>query len=202
MSDWSEPVKASPRAGAAPKSSDWSAPVSADEAKNLKSKPSAAGPSDARDIIADVPKDVNALVGGIAQYAKGAVAAGGKIVPEQVARQQAQFDQIRGRMPRAIADYDSGLPWGIRANLSAADPVAGDKERRLVVEKYLPGAQVQYDKSGRMMVKPQGAANSSRSMAAASGMGSLPTWWATRCPLPAASLALRWSRPSWPRPAQ
>ncbi len=160
MTEWSEPVQATKAPPPTAPMSDWSSPVSADEAKKFSKKPTdgqITGPTDAREIITDVPGDAAKLLGGVSHYVSGSLDAGKKIIPEQVKKQQTQFDQLRGRLPRTMADYDQGLPWGVRANLSAADPVAGDKERRLVIEKYMPGAQVQYDKSGRMLVKPQGA---------------------------------------------
>lgn len=66
------------------------------------------------------------------------------------------IDKVRGRMPAEEADYDTPVPWEIRAHLAAADPVKGDRERQLVIEKFMPGAQISYDPGGRMMVKPAG----------------------------------------------
>lgn len=67
------------------------------------------------------------------------------------------IDEVRGRMPAEQADYDTPVPWEIRAHLAAADPVKGDRERQLVIEKFMPGSQISYDPGGRMMVKPPGS---------------------------------------------
>ncbi len=65
---------------------------------------------------------------------------------------------VRGRMPAEQADYDTPIPWSIKAHLAAADPVTDDAERKLVIDQLMPGSEISYDPGGRLMVKPPGAA--------------------------------------------
>ncbi len=110
--------------------------------------------------IGDVTQIIKDVPGAVAGFGKEASEIASNVAPKTqplVDKTRRIMEQARGRMPREIADYETGLPWQVRAHLSAADPVQGDKERQLVIQKFMPGAEIQYDKGGRMMVKPQGA---------------------------------------------